>query len=145
MVISLTTLFSRDIDNVIKEINAYEDESDLWKVAGDVKNSAGNLALHLSGNLRHFIGHLLGQSDYVRDRENEFNASGVARQELIAELEKAKSEIEKVLPGLSEEILSQKPTGIPYDFTWETFLIHLYSHFSYHAGQINYHRRLLTY
>lgn len=144
MVHALNELFARDIDNVIKELNAYENEADLWKLGGEIKNTAGNLALHLSGNLLHFIGHMLGGSDYVRDRPNEFGAKGTPRSQMIEELERAKNEIERVLPSVTKEKLQEKPDGIPYDFTWETFLMHLYGHFSYHAGQINYHRRLLA-
>lgn len=143
MVHALNQLFARDIDTVIKELNAYNNESDLWKIGGDIKNSAGNLSLHLSGNLLHFIGHQLGGSDYVRDRENEFNARNTPRKELIEELELAKSEINRVLSSLDESVLQTKVEGFRLDFTWEQFLLHLYSHFSYHAGQINYHRRLL--
>lgn len=144
MLNSLNELFQRDIDNVIKELNLYENEADLWKLDGDIKNTAGNLGLHLAGNLLHFVGHMLGGSDYVRDRPYEFGAKGVPRQDIIIELEKAKAEINRVLSGLPSEKLKEIPEGIPYDFNWEKFLIHLYSHFSYHAGQVNYHRRLLS-
>ena len=140
----LIELYTRDLDNVIKDISAYQNEEDLWKLDGDIKNSAGNLSLHLSGNLLHFIGHQLGGSDYVRDRENEFNAKGTPRKELIEELEMAKSEISRVLSSINASVLQTKVEGFRLDITWEGFLLHLYNHLGYHSGQINYHRRLLA-
>lgn len=141
---ALTFLFQRDIDRVIDELNQYAHEADIWKIGGDIKNSAGNLALHLAGNLQHFIGADLGKTGYVRDREFEFAGKDVKREELIVQLQKAKQVIKDVLPKLSDEVLKAPfPGKIPIEATTEGFLLHLYNHFGYHHGQINYHRRLL--
>jgi hypothetical protein len=145
MTTALTFLFQRDIDRVIEELKLYPNEAYIWKLGGDVKNSAGNLVLHLSGNLLHFIGTDLGKTGYVRDREFEFNGSGVSREELIKGLLEAKQVIKDVLPNLSSEVLQGPfPGKIPVEATTEAFLLHLYNHFGYHHGQINYHRRLLA-
>ena len=143
MLESLNQLFTRDIDKVIQDLNAYENESDIWKLSGDIKNSAGNLSLHLSGNSLYFFGHMLGGSDYERDRENEFNAKGVSREDLIAKLVLAKEEVNRVLPGLTEDKLDETVPNFKPEFTFRPFVLHLYNHFGYHAGQINYHRRIL--
>jgi hypothetical protein len=141
---ALTFLFQRDIDRVIEELKLYTNESDIWKIGGDIKNSAGNLALHLAGNLQHFIGADLGRTGYIRDREFEFSGR-VNRDELIKQLETAKQVINDVLPALTPEILQAAfPGKIPLEATTEGFLLHLYNHFGYHHGQINYHRRLLA-
>ena len=103
------------------------------------------LALHLLGNVQHFIGVVLGSSDYVRDRENEFNARNVSREDLFTEIEKTKQAIAESLTNISNEVLaSQSSDQVPFDFTNEQFLIHLYGHFGYHLGQLNYHRRLVA-
>lgn len=140
----LANLFVRDLDKVIQDLRAYEDETDLWKVQGTIKNPAGNLALHIAGNLRHFIGMMLGGSDYQRDRPYEFEASNVPLDELVKEIDLAKKDISEVLPNLSAEKLTSSMANIPYELTVGGFLLHLYNHLGYHAGQLNYHRRMLS-
>ncbi|MGB5288816.1 MAG: hypothetical protein WBN42_10030, partial [Ignavibacteriaceae bacterium] len=63
----LIQLFKRDLEKLKSEISFFKDEENLWKISGDIKNSAGNLCLHLCGNLQHFIGAVLGNSDYIRN------------------------------------------------------------------------------
>ena len=69
---TLTELFTRDIQKIKTEIEAYSSEEAIWKNAEGISNCGGNLSLHLSGNLQHFFGAVLGDTDYVRDREFEF-------------------------------------------------------------------------
>ncbi|MCP4458382.1 MAG: DUF1572 domain-containing protein [Cytophagales bacterium] len=145
MTISMNNLYQRDLDKLANEISLYENEEDIWKLSGEIKNSAGNLALHLVGNLQHFIGAIMDNTDYVRDRENEFNARNTPREKLLSEIETTKMVIGHVLPILTEEVLSNATLDkIPFDMTNEQFLLHLYGHFGYHLGQINYHRRLVA-
>ena len=61
---TLIKLFKRDLNKLIEEINSYSQESNLWKLDGLVTNTAGNLCLHLVGNLNHFIGAILGETGY---------------------------------------------------------------------------------
>ena len=82
----LRKLFLRDLDKLEKEINAYHYESTIWHTDGAISNSAGNLCKHLTGNLRHFIGHMLGSSDYVRDREAEFSTPHLSKVDLNQEI-----------------------------------------------------------
>ncbi len=80
---SYVVLFERDIKAIIKEISAYESDVELWKIGGDLNNSGGNLALHLIGNLRHFIGHIIGGTGYKRERQAEFSSINVPREEIV--------------------------------------------------------------
>lgn len=143
---NIKPLFQRDLDRLQSEINGYEQESDLWKVAPGILNSGGNLALHLMGNLRHFLGAVLGKDGYVRNREHEFEAKDISREALIAELKITESVVNHVLTHLPEESLQEiYPIEVfGYPMTTELFLIHLYGHLNYHLGQINYHRRLIN-
>ena len=52
----LAELYERDLDKLRTEIASYENEPDLWKTDEGISNSAGNLCLHLTGNLKHFFG-----------------------------------------------------------------------------------------
>jgi len=144
---SLVQLFIRDINKLQKEIQLYSDDEIFWKVDNEIKNSAGNLAIHLLGNLNHFIGATLGDTGYIRQRDKEFNDKNVPRQLIIEHLEEVKTIIEKVILQLTENELTDKyPINVfkNESMTTEYFLIHLFGHLNYHLGQINYHRRLLT-
>jgi len=146
MIQDLNKLFLRDFDRLKTELNAYVNEADLWIVQGGISNSAGNLALHLLGNTRHFIGHVLGGSGYTRNREAEFTLRNVPLPTLLEALEKAANEVSAALTRLTSDDL-EKPYPINvfgYEMTTAHFMLHLLGHFDYHLGQINYHRRLLT-
>ncbi|MEP1151869.1 MAG: DinB family protein [Balneola sp.] len=141
---TLSQLFARDFETLESEIFAYSSEENLWIKEAGISNSAGNLALHLSGNLQHFLGTVLSKSDYVRDREFEFNGK-VTQEELVSRIRASRQTVRVALDNLTHEDFSKTYPLQPFGFEMSTeyFLVHLYSHFSYHLGQINYHRRLL--
>jgi hypothetical protein len=143
----LQSLFQRDLNRLRQEIEQYKDEPIIWRIDKDIKNSAGNLTLHLIGNLNHFIGAELGKTAYVRNREQEFSLKDVPRSELITKIDETTAMIEKVLGNLPETILQQEYPVIVFDKKTSTqfMLVHLVTHLNYHLGQINYHRRLLDY
>ena len=136
----------RDLRALAEELRAYEDEAAIWLAPTGVPNSPGTLALHLAGNLRSFIGAELGETGYERDREREFAARDVPREELLEEIEEAIAAVEKGLTTISDQDLER---DFPVSFKGETvntglFLTHLVAHLAYHLGQIDYHRRLVT-
>lgn len=145
MTTSLTILFKRELNRLKNEISAYSDDMNLWKVDNDIINSGGNLALHLIGNLNHFIGATLGNSSYIRQRDSEFNDKSVTRTEIIDQIDELKVTLENVLSTLKKgDLMKNFPIDVfGKPMTNEYFLIHLYGHLNYHLGQINYHRRLL--
>ncbi len=141
---ALLELFERDLKRLKTEVDAHHSETALWLVKGDIKNSAGNLCLHLVGNLKHFIGAILGNSAYVRNRDLEFNARNVPRAEIALMIDETTKVVTSTLPGLSDdELAAPYPIEVfGKEMTTAFFLIHLHSHLNYHLGQINYHRRL---
>lgn len=141
----LTTLIVRDLQKLKSEIELYKNEGNLWKIAGGIANPAGNLCLHLVGNLNAYIGAILGNTGYVRDRDAEFALRNVPRAELIQKIEQTIVMINSVLPTISNETLAAEfPLLVLKEkTTTEYFLIHLTSHLGYHLGQVNYHRRLI--
>jgi hypothetical protein len=141
----LLKLFKRDLERLIVELEAYPDESKIWARAGEVKNPAGNLVLHLHGNLNTYVGKVLGNLEFVRDREAEFSRSDVPRAELMAMVHATSAMLETVLSAFSLDDL-EKPYPLEvlgYPMTTGYFLIHLYGHLNWHLGQVNYHRRLV--
>lgn len=140
------SLYTRDLNRLKGEIGQYKDEQNLWRIEKDIANSAGNLCLHLIGNLNTFIGKELGKTDYVRNRDLEFSTKNVPRTELIIKIEETIDMVNEALDKLNEQdMLSEYPQvkivegGSSVGF----MLIHLSTHLVYHLGQINYHRRLL--
>lgn len=137
-------LFQRDLEKLKTEITSYKDKKKLWEVTSDTKNSAGNLCLHICGNLQHFIGAVVGNSGYVRKRNEEFSKKNVPVTELTEEIDKTLEVVLKTLSELKEEKLDEiYPINVfGEEMTTGFFLTHLITHLNYHLGQINYHRRL---
>lgn len=142
---SLVKLYKRDLKALIVEVEAYKDEKNLWLVTDEVTNSAGNLCLHLVGNLNAFICESLGNSGYIRERDLEFSLKDVPKAVLIKQVEDTIIAVENTLLKLSETDLQKEYKRRVFEdtMTTEYFLMHLTMHLSYHLGQINYHRRLL--
>ena len=141
---TLISIYKRDLDKLKTEIDQYESDEKLWLVATGITNSGGNLALHLVGNLKHFIGAVLGGTGYVRDRDAEFTAKRVSRAQLIAAVDETTEIVSTTLAKLTgDELAATYPIDVfGQPMTTEYFIIHLATHFNYHLGQINYHRRL---
>ncbi|MEO8568801.1 MAG: DUF1572 family protein [Ginsengibacter sp.] len=145
MLTSITALFERDLNRLIKEIQSYKDDNDIWRIKEGISNSAGNLALHLIGNLNHFVGATLGNTGYVRDREKEFSDKNVPQKKLIEDIGETIVVVRTALKNLSKDDLEK---DFPHSFnniisSTEFVLLHLLGHLNYHLGQINYHRRLI--
>lgn len=142
---TLIELFERDLQRLKTEIGLYKDEDNLWVLKEGISNTAGNLCLHLLGNLNHFIGATLGNTGYVRYRDDEFSLKNIPRQDLVINIDNCILVLKNTFSKLSDADMEK-------DFPLEKhgtivsnmhMLMHLYAHLSYHLGQINYHRRLL--
>lgn len=142
---TLRLLFGRDLNRVKQELALYNDEEKIWHIEKGIANSAGNLCLHLIGNLNTYIGAELGGIAYVRHRELEFSLKNVARWELLEKLDETSRIVDVSLSKASPEVLAQEYPILVFDHktTTEYLLVHLATHLTYHLGQINYHRRLL--
>lgn len=143
---AIRTVMLRELRGLDREIAAYPDDATVWQTPPGISNSAGNLALHMAGNLRHFIGHVLGGTAFVRDRNAEFGAKDLSRDELRAVVAEAIAELDDAFDRITDEQLeSEFPMPIlEHRFRASDFLMHLAVHLSYHLGQVDYHRRLLT-
>jgi uncharacterized damage-inducible protein DinB len=143
---ALSAVLERDLATLRREVEAYPDEHHLWREVPGVPNVGGTLVLHLTGNLQHYIGARLGRTGYVRDRPAEFDRRHVPRSELLRQIDEARSAVTAALEGLSDERLDQDfPEVISgLRFSCRDYLLHLATHFAYHLGQIDYHRRVVT-
>ena len=137
-------LYLRELDLLKQEITLYSSDAALWEKPDGISNPAGNLCLHLCGNLQHFIGTVLGNTGYVRNREAEFADRDIPKANLLEDIEKTREAImltlEKLDPRRLGDPYPSPPGNMPMNVV--ELLIYLATHLSYHRGQINYHRRL---
>ncbi len=145
MIAELRALYDRDLQRLHNEIAAFQQEENLWQTGGHVPNSAGNLGLHLVGNLCTYIGDTLGHQPYVRDRQAEFAARNVPKQDLLGQIAHTREVVLTSLQALPADdlALTYPEAVLGYKMTTGFFLVHLLAHLSYHLGQINYLRRIL--
>lgn len=142
---TLKLLFERDLKKLRVEIEAYKTEKNIWQVEKNIKNSAGNLCLHIIGNLNWYIGAQLGATGYIRHRELEFSSTNIPKDDLLLEIDKTRSVLDNTLDKITSSQLELEYPILVFDKKTTTyyFLIHLTTHLTYHLGQINYHRRLI--
>ncbi|MBI1769195.1 MAG: DUF1572 family protein [Bacteroidetes bacterium] len=141
----LANFYERDIRKLVEEVNLFRNEENLWRTHGSVKNSCGNLVLHIIGGLNHLIGTTLAHTTYVRDRDQEFIRKGVARKDLVAQLEELIQMINKTLNALTpDQMEAEYPIFFDKPKTSNSYvLVQLLAHLNYHLGQVNYLRRIL--
>lgn len=139
-------VLARDLRALGREVKAYPDDDTLWRAAPGVTNSAGTLALHLAGNLEHFIGAVLGGTGYVRDRDAEFSTRDLTRGDVRGKVEAAAKSVDAALARLTpEQWHAEYPVPIGgRKLGTGAFLVHLATHLAYHLGQIDYHRRMVV-
>jgi hypothetical protein len=139
-------MLGRELGAFQREIELFPDDELVWKTVPGIVNSAGNLALHVCGNLQLFVGAQLGGTGYVRNRELEFSRRSGTRVELIAALRTTADVVDAALSRVSDDAflheLPEAKRGMI--FTAHTFLIHLCAHTAFHLGQAGYLRRVLT-
>ena len=139
----LVTLFQRELTSLKSELDLFPDDESVWRILPGVSNSAGNLALHLAGNVQHFVGAVLGGTGYVRSRPNEFGQRAGTREQLHVEIDKAIDVVRRVLPALPvsrmDDIYPESVGGV--EFQTRIWLIHLAVHAGFHLGQVGYLRR----
>ena len=146
MIKTLKEIFERDLNKLKKEIDLYENEELLWVVKSEVNNSAGNLVLHLCGNLKHFIGAVLGKSGFKRDRDAEFVQKNLSRDKLHNLIDETSEVVLQTISNMNElELEKIYPINVLREnMSTEFFLTHLATHLNYHLGQLTYHRRLIS-
>jgi uncharacterized damage-inducible protein DinB len=139
-------VMTRDLEALSAQIEAYADERDIWKLVPGIENSAGTLALHIAGNIEHYIGAQFGGTGYVRDRDAEFTRRAVPRSELLENMDLAGAALQVGFDAIDDGALDEE---YPLDMGGVTLstgqtLLHLAAHLAYHLGQVDYHRRSVT-
>lgn len=142
----LSELFGRDLLRLIQQVQAFPEEEMIWRTVPGITNSAGNLVLHIEGNLREYIGRRLGNLQFERNREAEFAAKLLSREELVSRIENLRHSVPRILAALSAQRLDSEYPEVVLEKALSTgaFVIHLYGHLNWHLGQVDYLRRVLS-
>lgn len=141
---ALQWLFERNLEALKHEVESYPDDASLWMELPGISNPGGALAHHLAGNIRHFVGAVLGGTGYQRKRDAEFGARGLGRAELVGMIDAALADVKATIPALTDDVLARDYPEAVGGKTYRTgdWLMALTVHLGYHLGQVNYHRRM---
>ena len=141
---SFKQLYLNFLNSLKDEISLYKDPGKIWLLSGSISNTPGNLCLHICGNLNHFFGAVIGNTGYIRERDQEFSNRNLSREELFGAIEETKIMIGKIFDDLTQDDINKiyPINKFGENVTYGFIFSRLVSHLSYHLGQINYHRRL---
>ena len=135
----------RQLQGRIEECLGRLTDEQIWARHSDNENAAGNLVLHLCGNVRQWIVSGVGGQQDIRTRDREFAACGtVTRGELLERLAGTLDAAIPVIEGVSAERLAETIRVQGYDVSVLEAIYHVVEHFSMHTGQIIFATKLLT-
>jgi len=143
---NLAILLVRELETFEREIGLFGDDESIWRTVSGCPNSTANSALHVAGNLRYYVGAVLGRTGYVRDRDHEFGRRSGRRSDVQAELRAAIRDVAATLPALPDAVFAgdfPEPVN-GQRLNTGRFLMHLCAHAAYHLGQADYVRRAVT-
>lgn len=129
----ITKVFPAQIRECVDRL----DDEQIWWRPNEASNSVGNLVLHLTGSLNHFLNRQIGGFEYDRNREAEFNERRqIAKDELLAAFDAMVLKAEQTFDGLTIERLGDpSPEQRMYTVVIED-LISIATHIANHTGQI---------
>jgi uncharacterized damage-inducible protein DinB len=129
----ITGVFPAQIRTAVEKLT----DEQIWWRPNEASNSIGNLVLHLTGSLNHFLNRNLGGFDYTRDRAAEFSErKAIPKAELLALFDGMVAEAEKTFQMLTPERLNDtSPEPSMHSIVFED-LLNITAHLSTHAGQI---------
>jgi uncharacterized damage-inducible protein DinB len=132
----------QNLPHIVKCLQQLSEE-EIWWRPNAASNSAGNLVLHLCGNVRQWIISGLGGAPDKRQRDLEFSEQGpIPRRELVTRLRRTVRDAFRVLVKLSDDSLARKYSVQGYHVTGMDAVFHVTEHFGYHTGQIVYITKL---
>jgi uncharacterized damage-inducible protein DinB len=135
-------LAKQSLPRIVKCLQELSEE-EIWWRPNSASNSAGNLVLHLCGNVRQWIISGLGRAEDRRERDREFAERGpIPRRALLTQLRRTVRDACRVLARLSDDSLSRKHEIQGYRVTGLDATFRVAEHFGYHTGQIIYITKL---
>jgi uncharacterized damage-inducible protein DinB len=117
----------------------------IWTRNSQNENAVGNLVLHLSGNVRQWIGSgVAGLADH-RERDAEFDARGGKEPAELSELLNTRiAEVTAIIRAVPAARLTERITPQGHDVTVLEAIAHVVEHFAMHTGQVIFLTKMLT-
>jgi hypothetical protein len=140
----LIDLYNNELDKLNDELMAYESDELIWKTVGENKITAGNNCLIISGIMQQYIGSMIGEFEYMRNKEAELKAKHMSKERLSEEIANTRKVVIATLEEVSKmDLMKIYPTTeFTEPVTTEYYLLHLLKTLSFYNGQIAYHRQL---
>lgn len=137
----ITRILPAQIRSCVEQLT----DEQLWWRPNEQTNSVGNLVLHVSGSMRHYLCRGVGGIDYTRDRPAEFAERGpIPRQQLLATFDETISQAEQILSGFDTSRFlnpTDEPDYVPTIFD---MIFNISIHLATHTGQIVYITKMLN-
>jgi uncharacterized damage-inducible protein DinB len=129
----ITRVFPAQIRGALQPLS----DEQIWWRPNEQSNSIGNLVLHLTGSLNHYLGRNIGGIAYERDRKAEFaERRSIPKQELLSLFDDMVTRSERTFDALMPERLGDpSPEPTMHAFVVQD-LVNVLAHLSNHAGQI---------
>ena len=139
--VRITKIFPEQIRACIQQLT----DEQIWWRPNERSNSIGNLVIHLSGSLNHYLNLLIGKIEYKRDRDAEFaERRHLPKAELLAIFDDMVAKAGKTFDGITaERLASPSPEPRMYTMLVED-LIAIGTHISTHTGQILWITKMLA-
>ncbi|MGC2661833.1 MAG: DinB family protein [Bryobacteraceae bacterium] len=119
-------------------------DDQIWARGASHENSIGNLALHLCGNVRQWIGSGVGAEPDIREREKEFSTQGgLSRADLLSRLNGTVDHAAAIIERVTAERLAEKITPQGETVTVLDAIYNVVGHFQQHTGQIVFATKIL--
>jgi uncharacterized damage-inducible protein DinB len=145
--VALVALRERIVRILPAQIRACVDElseEQLWWRPNEQANSAGNLVLHLSGSMRHYLSRGVGGFDYHRDRPAEFAERGpLPKTQLLAIFDETINQAAQVLCSFDTSRFLEPTEEQNYVPTVFDLIFNISIHLATHTGQIIYVTKML--
>ena len=136
----LQQLASR-IDTCLAQLS----DDQVWARGGDHENAAGNLVLHLCGNVRQWIIASIGGEPDARQRDAEFAArGGMSTRDLRERLSSTVAQATAVIERVTAQRLMDRLVIQGYEASVMDAIYHVVEHFAMHTGQIIFVTKMLT-
>ena len=137
----ITGVFPSQIRTALASLS----EEQVWWRPNEKSNSIGNLVLHLTGSLNHFLNRNIGGIPYDRDRAAEFaERRAIPKAELLALFDDMVAKAERTFEGLTPDRLdAPSPEPTMHAIVFED-LLNVTAHIATHAGQILWIAKMLN-
>jgi uncharacterized damage-inducible protein DinB len=136
----ITRILPSQIRTCVEELS----DEQLWWRPNEQTNSVGNLVLHLSGSMRHYLSRGVGGFEYQRNRPGEFSDRGsMSKEQLLATFDETIAQAAQTFQSFETSRFLDATDEQNYVPTVFDAIFNIAIHLATHAGQIVYITKML--